>query len=155
MWTSFLGQVLPGSFIIELRLRKYSLRHCQLPEEATLNVFRHHWDCSYPKALLFSSCRPKVYVCMQVCVCVFMCDCVHEFIKVSGPWSTICLHGVWWSRSWLWGTPLSPTMCDKLLIETPVYCLALSTISPGTAAWMDRVLLAYRLLISTLYKSPH
>lgn len=38
----FSWQVTSREFIIELRLRKYSLRRCQLPEEATLNVFRYH-----------------------------------------------------------------------------------------------------------------
>lgn len=85
--------------------------------------------------------------CTSVCRCVgfysarvfFMCDCVHEFNKLTGPRSTICLHNVWSSRSWLWGTPLSPTMWDKLLMVAPVYCLALFTVSCGATAWMAEV----------------
>lgn len=130
----------PGTaweFIIELRFRKYSLRRCQSPEEATLNVFRHHWDCRYPRALLLSSWRAEEHVSAQVhtsvsvCVCVFelacVCSCVHGFNKPTDPWNAICLHAVWSSRSWVWGALLSPTMFDKVLIQTPVYCLVLST----------------------------
>lgn len=77
----------PGTsreFIIEFRLKKCSLRRCQSPEEATLNVFRYHWDCRSPRALLFSSWRAKVCVCVQVCVCVyFRCSmCLYSCVIV-------------------------------------------------------------------------
>lgn len=71
----------PGTsreFIIELRLRKYSLRRCQSPEEATLNVFRYHWDCCFPRAPLFSSWRAKVWVWVGLPVCSFVCVCVFQ-----------------------------------------------------------------------------
>lgn len=60
--------------------------------------------------------------CTSVCVCVSMCDSVNGFNKLPGPRSTICLGTVWWSRSWLWGTPLSGALWDERLTEAPVYC---------------------------------
>lgn len=142
-------------FIIELRLRKYSLRCCQSPEETTLNVFRHHWDCRYPRALLFSSWRAKVYVCAQVWmrVCVLKPACVYSHVVVCEGLINSQVHGApsacsafdrtgaaCEGRSWLWGAELSPTMSDKLLIETPVDCLAFApTVYHAAASWMNGV----------------
>lgn len=76
MWTSFLGLWKPLEFIIELRLRKCLLRCCLSLEEATLNVFRHRWDSSYPPA----GGHRYACLCSGVHVCVLHLACVHSCV---------------------------------------------------------------------------
>lgn len=67
-------------FIIELRLRKYSLSHCQLPEDAALKVFRCRWDSRFLQVFRFSSWRVKMCMCVGVYVCA--CECTFHIYHV-------------------------------------------------------------------------
>lgn len=125
---------------------KYSLRRCQSPEEAMLNVFRYHWDCRIPRALLLK--LEGKSACLHASVCV------HVFgFRTRWYSCVIVCMGLITHRS---AEHHLPAQCSRVQeldvrdtfvahwetqtqIETPVYCLTICTISWWAAAWIEGI----------------
>lgn len=91
---------------------------------------------SFPRAGLRIDVRARASP-SPASVCIHAWWRVHRFNKAAGPPSTICqCDGAWWSGSCLSGTILSAAAPERLVIETPVYCLTLCSPSQGAAAWL-------------------